>query len=69
MATSDIISEPQVLFAGNFGGRAVDEVIFSFPVIVTTLQVVASGIAAHDKLLPSFIGKTQSTSFQLEVIT
>eukprot|EP00953_Heterococcus_sp_UTEX-ZZ885_P008759 5213-Heterococcus_DN1.PRE.3 len=57
----------QVLFAGSFSSSGKDEVVFSRPVVVTDVQVVASNMLAHEILLPDFRGLTQASPFQIEV--
>jgi hypothetical protein len=57
----------QVLFAGSFSSSGKDEVVFSRPVVVTDVQVVASNMLAHELLLPDFRGLTQASPFQIEV--
>jgi hypothetical protein len=59
----------QVLFAGSFSSSGKDEVVFSRPVVVTDVQVVASNMLAHEILLPDFRGLTQASPFQIEVST
>lgn len=57
---------PQVLFSGHLSSCALDEVIFSQPVILRVMQVVPNGEHGNGELLPEFVGETQAGVFHIE---